>query len=307
MPNPLDLYQLRALHAFSRTGSFAAAAQALHVTPSAISHAVRKLEASVEVPLVNRRGSKATLTEEGFRLCQACETVFTLLDAAAEDLRRADARVTGRLRLGAPVEFGSTVLMKHIRPFLEAHPGLAIDFTLGDQLLEPLLRDDLDLAIDCHAHAARELKRTPLFREAYAVVCAPAFRDRHRLATPGDLDACPVLSCDGLGAWWHRFLFALPEEARPQLPRLVAVNHIRAMVHAAIEGLGAALLPRYCILEELEAGRLVALFPALRVLEDRFCLYQKRSRADREKHRLLTAYLQGIAPEEFGSEPPTGV
>jgi DNA-binding transcriptional LysR family regulator len=161
MPNPLDLYQLRALHAFSRTGSFAAAAQALHVTPSAISHAVRKLEASVEVPLVNRRGAKATLTEEGFRLCQACETVFTLLDDTAEDLRRADARVTGRLRLGAPVEFGSTVLMKHIRPFLEAHPGLAIDFTLGDQLLEPLLRDDLDLAIDCHAHAARELKRPP--------------------------------------------------------------------------------------------------------------------------------------------------
>ena len=304
MSNPLDLYQLRTLHAFSRTGSFSAAAEHLHVTPSAVSHAIRKLEASAGVPLVNRQGSRIRLTEEGAHLCQACDAVFSILDAVSDDLRKGRTRSAGRLRLGAPVEFGSSVLMKHLRPFLEAHRELFIDFTLGPDLLDPLLRDDLDLIIDCHEHAYRELKQTPLFREVYVVACSPGYQARHGFREPIDLDAGTVLSCDGVGVWWHRFLSALPEDRRPQLPGLVAMNHIRAMANAAVQGLGVALLPQYCILDELSSGTLVRLFPAIRIMEDRFCLYQKRSRADREKHRLLTAYLQGIAPREFGSEAP---
>ena len=76
MGNQLDLYQLRALHAFAQVGSFAGAAQRLHLTQSAISHAIRKLEASAGVPLVIRHGSKVQLTEDGVHLCEACEAVF---------------------------------------------------------------------------------------------------------------------------------------------------------------------------------------------------------------------------------------
>ncbi|HWQ09546.1 MAG TPA: LysR family transcriptional regulator [Holophaga sp.] len=301
MGNQLDLYQLRALHAFARVGSFAGAAQRLNLTQSAISHAIRKLEASAGVPLVTRHGSRVQLTEDGVHLCEACESVFSILDSVGEDLRSGRSRVSGRLRLGVPVEFGCSFLMKHIRPFLEQHPEIVIDFTLDDDLLDPLLRDDLDMAIDCHEHAYRELKQTPLFREVYVVVCSPEYRDRFRPASPAGLDACTILSCDKVGAWWHRFLSALPEEQRPRLDQLVAMNHIRAMVNAAVHGLGVALVPQYCVLEELETGRLVSLFPAIRPLEDRFCLYQKRAHADRGKQRLLTAFLQALKPEEFGA------
>jgi DNA-binding transcriptional LysR family regulator len=297
----LDLPQLRTFFTLAQTGSFTACARRLHRTQSAVSHAMAKLEDLVGVPLLDRRSRELGLTEEGRRLYQACEQVFATLDAATEDLRRHSTLARGRLRIGTTVEFGSSILMKHIQPFLIAHPDLEIDFTLSHDLLTPLLRDDLDLIIDCQEHSLPTLKKSPLFRETYVVACAPAFRKAHRLRVPADLSRVPVLSLDKAGTWWNRFLRAVPDHEQPQLDQIIAVNHIRAMIHAAVEGMGALLVPQYSVLGELERGDLVALFPTIRPTEDRFSIYQKKVKASHEKQRLLTRYLQSLSPTEFGS------
>ena len=297
----LDLPQLRTFFVLAQTGSFTACARRLHRTQSAVSHAMAKLEDMVGVTLLDRRSRELGLTEEGRRLYQACEQIFATLDAATDDLRRHQTLTRGRLRVGVTVEFGSSILMKHMQPFLTAHPDLEIDFTLSQDLLAPLLRDDLDLIIDCQEHPLPTLKKAPLFRETYLVACAPAFLKRHRLRVPADLSRCPVLSLDKAGAWWNRFLMAVPDQAQPQLDQIIAVNHIRAMIHAAVEGMGALLVPRYSVLGELDRGDLVTLFPTIRPAEDRFSIYQKRVKATQEKQKLLTRYLQELDPEEFGS------
>lgn len=297
----LDLPQLRTFFVLAQTGSFTACARRLHRTQSAVSHAMAKLEDLAGAPLLDRRGRGLGLTEEGRRLYQACEEAFATLDAAAEDLRRHRTQARGRLRVGTTVEFGSSILMRHMQPFLAGNPDLEIDFTLSQDLLTPLMRDDLDLAIDCQEHTLPALKKSPLFRETYVVACAPAFRKAHRIRLPMDLSRVPVLSLDKAGAWWNRFLVAVPDRDQPQLDRFIAVNHIRAMIHAAAEGMGVLLVPRYSVLEELERGDLVALFPAIRPAEDRFSIYQKKVKAGQEKQRLLTRYLQGLSPAEFGS------
>ncbi|WP_291202114.1 LysR family transcriptional regulator [Geothrix sp.] len=297
----LDLPQLRTFYTLAQTGGFTACARKLHRTQSAVSHAMAKLEDLAGVPLLARRGRELGLTEEGRRLYLACEQVFATLDAAADDLRRHQSLAMGRLRVGTTVEFGSSILMKHMQPFLAANPGLEIDFTLSHDLLGPLLRDDLDLIIDCQEHPLPALKKSPLFRETYVVACSKAFRKAHRLRVPADLSRGPVLSLDKAGAWWNRFLMAVPDHEQPQLDRIIAVDHIRAMIHAAVEGMGALLVPRYSVLGELQRGDLVALFPAIRPAEDRFSIYQKKVKANHEKQKLLTRYLQGLSPEEFGS------
>ncbi|WP_243287077.1 LysR family transcriptional regulator [Geothrix terrae] len=297
----LDLPQLRTFFTLAQTGSFTACARRLNRTQSAVSHAMAKLEELAGVRLLERRGRSLGLTEEGRRLYQACEQVFATLDAASEDLRRHQSLSKGRLRVGATVEFGSSILMRHMQPFLAANPDLEIDFTLSHDLLAPLLRDDLDLIIDCQEYLLPTLKKTPLFRETYVVACAPAFRKAHRIRVPGDLGRCPVLSLDKAGTWWNRFLMAIPGRDQPQLERFIAVDHIRAMIHAAAEGMGALLVPRYSVLEELERGDLVALFPTIRPAEDRFSIYQKKVKAGQEKQKLLTRYLQSLSPAEFGS------
>lgn len=297
----LDLPQLRTFFTLAQAGSFTACARRLGRTQSAISHAMAKLEELAGAPLLDRRGRSLALTEEGRRLYQACEQVFATLEAAEDDLRRSQTQARGLIRLGATVEFGSNILMKHMPPFLATHAGIDVDFTLRPDLLDPLLRDEVDLIIDCVEHPLPALKRVTLFRETYVVACAPAFRKVHRLRGPADLARTPVLSIDKAGAWWNRFLVAIPDREQPQLDRIIAVDHIRAMIHAAVAGMGALLVPRYSVLEELRRGDLVALFPAIRPTEDRFSIYVKKVKAGQEKLQLLTRYLQSLSPEEFGS------
>ena len=297
----LDLPQLRAFHAVAKAGGFSAAASRLNLTQSAVSHAVGKLERSAKVRLLDRRGRKVVPTPEGEILREACETVFATLEAAEEELQRERNRAEGRIRLGATVEFGTSVLMRHIRPFLETNPGIEMDFVLSHDLLTPLLRDDVDLAIDCVAHPHPDLERTPLFREAYMVACAPDYLAAHRIEEPADLARCAVLSIDKGCAWWERFLGTFPKSRRPSFGRVVAINHIRGLITAAVSGLGVLLAPSYSVKGELERGALVPLFPGFRPLEDRFALYQKSGKARLAKHRLLTKYLEELNPSEFGA------
>jgi len=297
----LDLQQLRAFFLVVQAGGFSAAARRLNRTQSAVSHAVRKLEDSAGMRLLERRGREVRPTEEGQRLYKACESVFSTLDAAQEDLHRGRSRAEGRIRLGATVEFGCSVLMHHIQPFLAAHPGIEMDFHLSHDLLTPLLREDLDLAIDCVEHPHSELDRTPLFREAYMVACAPAYLAAQEIRQPADLVRCTVLSIDKACAWLHRFLVAFPKHRQPILDRVIEINHIRGMITAAVNGFGVLIAPSYSLQGELQRGALVPLFPTIRPLEDRFSLYQKTTKARLAKHRLLKEYLQALKLSEFGA------
>ncbi|MBI5239033.1 MAG: LysR family transcriptional regulator [Elusimicrobia bacterium] len=299
-PIHLDLNKLEVLREAARSGGYTAAAARLHLTPSAVSHAIRKLEAGLGRALVEWRGRRLTLSDDGEYLYRVCERVFGELDEAGERLAGKAALLEQTVVLGATVEFGSHVLIRKLRPLLEAHPELRLDFLFSHELTGPLLRDEIDLAVDCRPHPNAVVERTSLFREKYAVVAAPAFLKRHPVSAPRDLEGLPVLSLDKEGHWWRNMLEAAPPSGRPVFRRVIAVNHIRGMINAAAEGLGVALIPKYAVLDDLERGRLRVLFPGLKLLEDRFCVYQKRARAGRAKNRLVTRFLTGMKVDEFG-------
>ncbi|OGS34019.1 MAG: hypothetical protein A3J82_06120, partial [Elusimicrobia bacterium RIFOXYA2_FULL_69_6] len=277
--NPIhfELNKLEVLREAARSGSYTAAASRLHLTPSAVSHAVRKLEAGLGRSLVEWRGRRLSLTDEGEYLYRVCERVFGELDEAGERLAGKASLVEQSVTLGATVEFGSYVLIRKLRTLLEAHPELKVDFFFSHELVQPLLRDEIDLAVDCRPHPSPAVESVSLFREKYAVVAAPAFLRKHPVSAPRDLERLPVLSLDKEGAWWRNMREAVPPGGRPAFERVIAVNHIRGMINAAAEGLGVALLPTFTMLDELERGTLRVLFPRLRLLEDHFRVVQKRS------------------------------
>ena len=291
---PLDLYQLRAFFAVAQTQSYTAAAARLYVTQSAVSHAVAKLERGLKEELFAKSGGRLALTEAGRILYKSCETVFYELERAEELLAAGRGRGAGVIRLGATVEFGTTLLVKYLKGFIAKNPGVHVDFQFRHELLKPLLADELDLIIDCQSHKAEGLEKTPLFREEYAVIASPEFVRERRLRSPLDLAACPVLSMDKSGAWWGNFLNALPAASRPDLKEITELNHIRAIINAALEGLGVGFVPRYTVLKEFKARTLVNVFPRLKLLEDNFYVYQKAGRARLERHRLLLEYLRNI-------------
>lgn len=296
----LDLQQLRMFFALVQVGSYTEAAKRVYRTQSAVSHAIRKLERSIGATLIDQKGRSFSLTEEGRRLYEACETAFYALESASEAISQSSGRSLGRIRMGGTVEFGCSVLMKHMTRFAKTHPDIDLEMTLATELLDPLLRDELDLIVDCQEHNRPELRQDVLFRESYAAVCAPSYQQEMGLNVPMDLSACTVLSPDRNGVWWNRFLMSVSPMKRPSLTRTVIISHIRACIVAATRGLGVALVPRYSVLAELESGELVSLFPKLRILEDRFCIYQKRAKEGLERNRLLTEFLKAMTPAEFG-------
>jgi LysR family glycine cleavage system transcriptional activator len=175
-----------------------------------------------------------------------------------------------------------------------------VDFHLTNDLAGPLLRDEVDLAVDCRAHVHPRIHRTALFREKYVVVAAPAWLERQPIRGTPDLSRATLLSLDAEGRWWARLLGALPAARRPRLGRVVAIDHVRGMIQATLSGWGVALLPKYAVLPELQRGALVVLFPRLRLHEDTFCVYQKLARLDRPGNRLVTAFLGSMDVREFG-------
>lgn len=299
-PVQLDISRLEVFLAATRAGSYTAAARNLNVTQSAVSHAIRKLEESLGRPLIEWQHRRLTLSNEGEYLREVCERVFTDLDQARHVLSTRSPGNTQVVTVGATVEFGTTVLVRKLRPLLDSCPWLHVNFRFGDDLVPLLLRDEIDLAVDCVPHTHRSVTGIRLFREKYMIVASPGFLAAHQVQRPMDLENVPVLSLDREGAWWTKALGSVPGREAPVLTHVVEVNQVSAMVHAALEGYGVALLPKYTVLGKVGRGDLVALFPGLRLVEDWFCVFEKRTSAARQKNRVLTAFLLQLDMAEFG-------
>ena len=290
----LDLYQLRTFFTVAQTLNFTAAAKRLYVTQSAVSHAIKKLERSAGGELFRKTGNKFSPTETGKILYKTCETIFYELERTEELIARNKKTNIGTIRLGATIEFGTTLLVKYLKGFINKHPGIHIDFQFKHDLIKPLLQDELDIIIDCREHKADGIEKKPLFREEYAVIASKEFIRKNKLKYPAGLFLCNILSLDKGGLWWGNFLNALPKGERPEFQKITEINHIRGIINAAVESLGAGFVPKYCVLKELKAGTLKNVFPHLELLEDRFSIYLKTERAGLERHRRLIEYLANI-------------
>jgi len=168
------MIELQPLYTFFVTATsptFTEAAERLNLSQSAVSHAISKLERSIGTKLLVRDQTPIRLTEAGETLFQTSDRMFLDLQRCQDLLCQDETRpLTGRLRLGTTVEFGNSVLARKIAPFLREHPLIEPSFTFSHELLKPLLADELDVIIDCRAHAREELSQVALFRERYVLV-----------------------------------------------------------------------------------------------------------------------------------------
>ncbi|MFZ2955524.1 MAG: LysR family transcriptional regulator [Candidatus Ozemobacteraceae bacterium] len=298
----LDLQPLFTFYVTATSPTFTEAAERLNLSQSAVSHAIRKLERSVGLRLLVRDQTPIRLTEAGQTLFQTCERVFLDLQRCQDLLRQDDSRpLTGRLRMGATVEFGNSVLSRKIAPFLQEHPRIEPSFTFSHELLKPLLADELDVIIDCKAHARAELSQVSLFRERYVLVAAPSLIERERVRCLSDLERVSWLTIDPAGEWWQRLLVQIPPGTELSPRHMLPVNHLRGLINLAVAGVGVGLVPAYCVLHEVRQGWLQVLFPRLQIREDRFSLYCKRLRRENPKIRAFVTFMKQMEPDELGA------
>ena len=143
------LERLQTLHAVWRHGSMAAAARVLHVTPSAVSQQLAKLEREVGADLLHRSGRGVRLTTAGMLLARRAERVLTELRAARLELDDLAGEVTGPVHVGAIPSGVHAVVTPAVTALVAAHPGVEprISEVEPEQGLAQLAAGVLDNAI----------------------------------------------------------------------------------------------------------------------------------------------------------------
>ncbi|MFD6416296.1 LysR substrate-binding domain-containing protein [Streptomyces sp. NPDC060194] len=145
----LSLERLRVLDAVCRHGSVSGAAAGLHVTTSAVSQQLAKLEREVGQRLLTKNGRGVRLTDAGKLLAEHAERILSQVETARSDLEAQRGRVVGDLRLAAFPTAARGLLPATLGLLRAAHPGL----TVRTHELEPadgmrqVLRGDMDLAV----------------------------------------------------------------------------------------------------------------------------------------------------------------
>ena len=186
----LDVRRLETLLEVARTGSFAAAAESLSLTPSAVSQQMCALERATQVVLFSRAARGVTLTEAGRSLRLHAEAVTTRLREAEEELEVIRGASDARLRFGSFTSATSAFAAEAYRIFVERYPEAEVCFSDGEpyETLASLSENKLDLAVVFELddwpytmdYRGINTCREPQFE------CAPLFDDPYLLVAPAD-------------------------------------------------------------------------------------------------------------------------
>jgi DNA-binding transcriptional LysR family regulator len=145
----LGVWRLQLLREVGRRGTIRAAAEALSITPSAVSQQLRILEAEAGVPLLEPVGRRIRLTAAGQMLVRHADTITSAIDAAESELAASRTEITGSLRIAAFPTAARAVLPGAIAQLGRDHPRLTV--TLRDletaESLAALRLDEVDLAV----------------------------------------------------------------------------------------------------------------------------------------------------------------
>jgi molybdate transport repressor ModE-like protein len=152
----IDVRRLRVLRALADHGTVAAAAQALHLTPSAVSQQLAALEREVGQPIVERRGRGLVLTGSGEVLLEHAYALFAQLERAEADVAAHGRGELGTIVVGAFPTALASVAAPAVRALAESHPRLRVELrdVESPQCFAALAEEHIDLAVSMESASA---------------------------------------------------------------------------------------------------------------------------------------------------------
>ena len=274
--------------------SFRRAAAELGVTPSAISQAVRALEARVGVALFIRTTRSVGLTEAGQRFFERAAPAFDELVAAGEAARELGQRPTGLLRLAVPRGVVPLILEPVIASFCQTYPDIELEIAASDEMVD-LAAGGFDAGIRLGQFIAPDMvavRLTPPFQ--FVVVGSPDYlRRRERPKRIEDLrgHAClRMRRSNGSIAPWPFADSSKAVEAIVSGP-LIAHDY-PTLLGAAIKGLGLAHVPGPLAEPAIADGRLQALLTPFAVTTPGVFLYHPGRRQVLPKLRAFIEHVK---------------
>lgn len=299
------LAPLIAAETVARLGSFAAASEELHVTPSAVSHQVRQLESWLGFVLFRRSTRSVALTLAGRQFLEDVSEGLNALEAStAIAMEQAGKMVIARLQ--TTDSFAARWLVDRLASFQARHPHMSVRVATWEYT-EGFRPAQSDLAI-LYGRGDWSLQHVmPLIMETILPVCSPAvaesLKSRHC-----KLAQVQLLHDDNLGAswhdWWASAQVASGEYEGVDLRAGLHFNHSHLALRAAEQDSGIVLASWPLVVDALHIGKLVA--PFTHRLETGFGYYLVQSPDARIRQRCtpLAEWLQETADSVPLTIPP---
>ncbi len=254
-------------HVFAQ-GSIVAAATVLHVSQSAVSQTIQKLERETNSPLFTRLHKQLVPTAAGERLYGIVLPFMTALDVYLKDLGQAKDHPAGEIRFGAPTEFGKTYLPSIIAGFREKYPAVTFTLTFGTpETLLPMLRKgrvdfalaDLFLTKSTHIGSLDMYHFSPVVEEVVILACSRQYYDH---SIKDDLSFVSLSKQDFISynkdiqtiKQWFKHHFSKPNVS---VRDVLTVDSHDAVISAIKNNIGMGVVASHLIKRELYGDRIV--------------------------------------------------
>lgn len=245
-------------------GSFAQAAERLHLTRSAVGKGVARLELRLGVQLFHRTTRSQSLTEEGALFYRHCLRALEEVRLGETALASNKLTLNGRLKVSMPVLFGQQCVAPILLALAKAHPGLALELSFSDRKVD-LVEEGMDLVIrNAEPPDSLDLAARRLGEHGMTLCASPAYLAERgepvTLAELPDHECIAYLRQGRVLSWWWQEA----EAWREVQPRgRLQMDDLNAITQAAIAGFGLAWLPTWLVRSHLERGELRELLARL--------------------------------------------
>jgi DNA-binding transcriptional LysR family regulator len=259
---PFTLDQLRILKAIASEGSFKRAADSLYVSQPAVSLQVQNLERQLDVPLFDRGGRRAQLTEAGHLLLSYGEKILSLCQETCRALEDLQNLQGGTLIVGASQTTGTYLLPRMIGTFRQKYPDVAVQLHVHStrRTAWSVANGQIDLAIvggEIPTELVEALEITPYAEDELALILPPSHSMvEQETIEKEDLYQLQFISLDSQSTIRKVIDQVLSRNGidTRRLKIEMELNSIEAIKNAVQSGLGAAFVSVSAIEKELQMG-----------------------------------------------------
>lgn len=282
---------LMAFEAVARRRSFALAAAELHLTASAVSHQIARLEADLGVRLLERSAHGVRLSTAGEQYLARIGGALSAIAAATDDLKQG---VGTSLYVHSSPSIASLWLMPRLKGFAQACPDISLNLSAAHTHSDFAL-GQADLDIRYGVPQWPNVVIEPLFEERIVPLASPAFIREHRLKQVEQLPNVPLIQSNVNVVQWSDWCAEFTGQRAPERYSLRFDRALMA-VDAAIQGLGVALESATLAGRHIAEGRLRPVFGLDRAIRVKahFAVYPARH-ARRPTVEAFLAWLHGEA------------
>ncbi|WP_110651774.1 LysR family transcriptional regulator [Salinicola peritrichatus] len=290
-----EFAELQAFLAVAEQGSFVRAAEAMQVSPSALSQTIKGLEGRLGVRLFHRTTRRVGLTQAGERLSRRLKPAIAEVEAAVTDASELGERPRGRLRLHAFRVGYQLYLEPLLAAFADAYPEIELDLTLDDQPVD-MIEAGFDGAIRLGELLEQDMVAIPLGAMLrHCVVASPEYVARHgKPRTPSDLHRHRCINWRWPGQM-HPYQWEFQRDGgwfRVAVHGPLIVNDLRAMLDAAVNGVGIAFTVEAWAAPLIRQERLVTMLEPWCAPFEGFYFYYPRQRHHLAAMRAFIDFLK---------------